>query len=271
MRQILAGLFLFYIFCVILQSCTSYKHISYFEDVPDTAKPFFAQTAPFKNPVIQTGDLLTITIQTIDNSITSVINSNSSNVNGGSTSETAQGSGTSTALQQAPNSYLVDNDGNVDLPFISVTHVSGLTTAQAKNLVFTQIDKYFNNAIVNVRFSNFKITVLGEVNHPSTYIVPNEKVNIFDAMGLAGDMTVFGIRTNVLLLRDSSDGKKIIRLNLDSKNIVSSPWFYLQPNDVVYVEPSKSKVASVDAIRNRNITLLASSFTVLLALIAFFK
>ncbi len=246
-------------------SCTSYKNIAYFEDLPDTAKPQIAKTFPFKSPVIQTGDLLTITIQTIDNDVTNLLNSNSSNVNGGNSSTPVMGS-SSGVSQQVPNGYLVDSGGNVELPFAGIIHLAGMTTSQAKDAVHLQVSKYFNNPVINVRFANFRITVLGEVEHPSTFIIPNEKVNIFDALGMAGDLTIFGKRGNLVLLRDTLDAKKMIRLNLNSKDIVSSPWFYLQPNDVIYVEPSKFKVESVDAVRNRNITIISSVLSVTLIL-----
>ncbi|WP_225975351.1 polysaccharide biosynthesis/export family protein [Panacibacter ginsenosidivorans] len=240
----------------------------YFQDFPDTAKPAIIKTIPFKTPVIQSDDILSITIQTIDNDITNLLNNNNG-VNGGNSSLPVAGSSTTpgTPNQSAIAGYLVDKAGNVELPFIGEIKLAGLTTSEAHNLIKKEANKYFNNPVVNVRFANFKITVLGEVNRPASYIAPNEKINLFDALGMAGDLTIFGKRENVLLLRDTLGDKQMIRLNLNSKDIVSSPYFYLQPNDIVYVEPSKYKIASVDAIRNRNITLAASALTILLVLV----
>lgn len=251
-------------------SCTSYKHVPYFEDLPDTTgMPVLRSTVPFKNPVIQTDDVLTITVQTIDNDVTNLLNSNST-LNGVSTSLPVLGSSTSTpsAGAQAANGYLVDKDGNVELPFTGKIHVAGVTTSDAKEIIRKEVDKYFNNAIVNVRYANFKITVLGEVARPSTFIIPNEKVSIFDALGMAGDITIFGKKENVVLLRDTAGQKSMVRLDLNSKEIVSSKWFYLQPNDIIYVEPNKYKVASVDAVRNRNITIVASALSVVLVIVS---
>jgi len=127
------------------------------------------------------------------------------------------------------------------------------------------MEKYVKNPIVNVKFSNFKVTVFGEVAKPATYIMPTEKVTLFDALSQAGDLTIYGKRENVTVIRDTLDNKKnMVHLNLNSKNIISSPYFYLQPNDVVYVEPNESKAASTDAVRNRNITILASLVSILL-------
>src|SRR5258706_6241939 len=261
-----AVVFFSLVFC--FTSCTPYKHFAYFEDLPDTAKPVLARTVPFRDPVIASGDLLSITIQTIDNDVSALLN-NSYSVNGGSTSVPVLGSSaTGNGTQQIPNGYLVDKNGDVTLPFVGNIHITGMTTAEAKDAVAKEVNKYFNNAVVNVRFANFKITVLGEVVRPSTYIVPNEKINVFDALGMAGDITVYGRRDNVVLVRDTLDEKKVIRINMNSTDLISSPWFYLQPNDVIYVTPSKTKIAATDAYRNRSITIIAAGISLLTLLVA---
>ncbi|TKK68214.1 hypothetical protein FC093_11295 [Ilyomonas limi] len=264
------GLLLLPAICILsLSSCTTYRSVPYFHDLPDTARPTLAKTMPFKNPVIQPDDVLTITIQTIDNNVSALLNS-ANTVNGvtAAVPVSATTVGIGGLGQQAINGYLVDKDGYVELSFVGKVKVGGLTTAQAQDKIRAEVDKYFNNPVVNVRYANFKITVLGEVARPSSYVMPNEKVTIFDALGMAGDLTIFGKRENVLLLRDSSstDNREMVRLNLNSKGIVSSPYFYLKPNDIIYVEPSKYKIASVDAVRTRNITILTSvlSFAVII-------
>jgi polysaccharide export outer membrane protein len=260
-------IFGFFSIVILMQSCSTYKNFAYFEDLPDTTKPLISQTFPFKTPVIQKGDLLGITIQTLDNDISSLINSSNAPIGGNNPAMPVLGSSSSSASQVQPG-YQVDNNGDVELPFAGSVHVGGLTTAQAKDTISKEISKYFNNAIINVRLTNFRITVLGEVLRPSTFIIPNEKVNIFDALGMAGDITVYGRKDNVLLLRDTLDAKKIIRFNLNSKSIVNSPWFYLQPNDVIYVTPNKSKLAATDAYKNREITIVAATISFLTLLIA---
>lgn len=250
------------VFFLGLISCNTYKNVSYFQDFADTAKPMVVKTMPFKSPVIQTDDILSITIQTIDNEVTNMLNSNSTINN---TSATVPVSSSSvTGAVQPVSGYLVDKDGFVELSFVGKVHVAGLTTSQAKELVSTEVNKYFNDAIVNVRYANFKITIIGEVLRPSTYIIPNEKVNIFDALGMAGDMTIYGQRENVLLVRDTLNDKKLVRLNLNNKDIVSSPYFYLQSNDIVYVQPNKYKAASTDAYRNRYFAIGAAVLSVLI-------
>jgi len=259
-KPITQRLFTAILLLCILNSCTTYQKVPYFHDLSDTSKPVFVKTVAFKNSGIQPDDILAISIHTIDADITAALNkpaTTSPNL-----ASSAPAGIDAQAAVQPPTGYLVDKNGFVDLPYAGKIKLQGLTTEEAKDVIEKEVDKNFNNAIVNVRYANFKITVIGEVARPASYIIPNEKINIFDALGMAGDLTVFGRRENVLLMRDSADGKGLVRLNLNSKDIVSSPYFFLHRNDVIYVEPSKYKVASVDAVRNRNITIIASILSV---------
>jgi polysaccharide export outer membrane protein len=250
-------------FFLCLVSCSTYKNFHYMEDFADTAKPELIKTVPFKSPVIQTDDILSITIQTIDNDVTNMLNSSASVNNVSATMPVSSGSAVNPVNQPANVSgYLVDKDGFVEIPFVGKVHLAGLTTSEAKDALVKEVNKYFNDAIVNVRYANFKITVMGEVLKPSTYVVPNEKVNIFDALSMAGDMTIYGMKENVLLIRDSLNNKRLVRLNLNNKDIISSPYFYLQSNDIIYVEPNKYKIASTDAYRNRYFAIAAMVLTV---------
>ena len=249
-----------FIFCQT--SCTGPKNVSYFQDFSDTAQPQLVKTVPFKSPVIQTDDILSITIQTIDNDVTNLLNNNTS-INNATTSMPVSTSNAAGASQNV-SGYLVDKDGNVEVPFVGKVHLAGLTTSQAKDFLAKEVNKYFNDAIVNVRYANFRVTVIGEVLRPSTYVVPNEKVNIFDALGMAGDMTIYGQRENVLLVRDTLNDKKLVRLNLNNKDIISSPYFFLQSNDIIYVQPNKYKAASTDAYRNRYFAIAAAVLTVVI-------
>lgn len=141
--------------------------------------------------------------------------------------------------------YLVDKNGYVIFPIIGRVYLNGLTKQQATEELTTILGKYARDPIVNIRFMNFKVTVIGEVNNPSTFNVPSEKINIFEAVGLAGDMTPYGKRENVLIIREQ-DGKRITtRVNLNRKEVLNSPYFYLQQNDIIYVEPDKVKAVQV--------------------------
>ena len=238
----------------LLSSCKTTKTIPYFNDFSDSInKPSALKTIPFRNPVIQPDDILSITLQTIDQVVSAPVNT---------TNSTAAGTA------QQISGYLVDRNGEIELPFIGKIKLSGLTISEAQDSVRTAADKLFNNPIVNVRLVNFKVTVLGEVTRPSTFTMPSEKVTIFDAIGMAGDLTLTGKRENVLLVRDSAgDNRQMVRLNLNSKNIMQSPYFYLRPNDLIYVSPTKDRIVSADVITTRRITIITSALSVVSVLV----
>lgn len=219
---------------LILSSCTTQKAI-YFVDVPDSTKGVSIGPAEYKEPVIQPDDILSITIQSIDLQAPNALMQ--------ATQATGSGSG-SPVSQSSVSGFLVDKNGFVDIPMLGEMKLSGLTTEEARKMIRDKASKYYRNLTVQVRFANFKITVIGEVGKPATYTVPNEKITIIDAIGMAGDLTIYGKRDNVMLIRfDSTGNKKIVRLDLTSSGLLQSPYFYLAKNDVIYVEPSKAKVA----------------------------
>ena len=155
------------------------------------------------------------------------------------------GSASTTGMQDANLlSYLVDNQGNIDFPVLGMVKVMGLTNRECEALIREKLQPYLKETPnVTVRTSNYKFSVLGEVNAPGTYTTDAEKVTIFEALAQAGDMTLFSVRDDVQLLREDSTGvRRIYHLNLNEANIAQSPYFYLQQNDVVYVKPTKAKV-----------------------------
>lgn len=229
-------------------------------DLSDTAQIAIA-TASYKAPTIQPDDILTITVQTIDGTATIVLNQ-------GNTPTPAVGSSTSNPTgQQVTAGYLVDKDGNIEMPIIGKSNLVGLTSAKAREVLRNKLSMYYKNVTVDVRFANFKVTVLGEVSKPATYIVPNERITLLDALGLAGDLTVFGKRENILLIRDSVGHKTLTRLNLNDSRVLTSPYFFLRQNDVVYVEPNKAKIANLDASRNRDITIISAALSLLVVVL----
>lgn len=256
-RPIVVYLFVVLIAMNTILSCTSTKTVPYFQEISDTSKPLTIQTADYKDPVIQVDDILSITIQTIDAQATAALNLNSN----ASTIVTSP-----QINQQQVSGYLVDKNGVISIPLIGNIKVKGLTTYAARDTIASKVAEFYKSPTVQVRFQNFKVTVIGEVLRPATYSLPNEKVTIIDALGLAGDLTIFGRRENILLIREVDNNKQFVRLNLNSTSIISSPYFYLKQNDVIYVEPNKSKIVSTDAVRNRAITVAASAISVLIIL-----
>ncbi|WP_291926804.1 polysaccharide biosynthesis/export family protein [Chitinophaga sp.] len=222
--------------------------------------------AAYSTPVIQPDDILQITVQTMDPTATAIMNQqNVPNVPAtGSTSIPAPSAAvTGTNV----SGYLVDKAGTVSLPMIGKLEVKGKTTDVVRDEIQTKVAAFYKDPVVNVRFANFKITVLGEVARPSSYIMPNEKVTVLDALGVAGDLTIYGKRENVLLIRKKNDQQEFVRLNLNESRLFASPYYYLQQGDVIYVEPNKSKVTASDGARLRNITIASSVISVLIVLL----
>jgi polysaccharide export outer membrane protein len=249
-------LLLAFVALVIILSCScgSTKKLIYVQDVSPASAPAPLALGNYTEPVIQPDDILAITINTTDpNATLSINNKNGVYTNGGTATN-----GSSNPLA----GYLVSKDGNVEIPVIGTIKLGGLTTYEARKSLKALARKSFENPIVDVRFSNFKITVLGEVNHPAAYIVPNEQVTILDALGYAGDLTIYGRRTNVLLIRKGINGNTVsVRLDMTRKEFLNSPYYYLKQNDVLYVEPLKTKVLNNDNNLVKYLSLAATLFT----------
>ena len=244
-------------------SCVNFKNIPYFKNLPDSVSMSSVDKMEFKNPIIQPDDIVNINIQALDPTVNQLINN--FNVSVPSTGGSAV---SNLAQPQTISGYLVDKNGEVNMPFLGKIKLEGLTTLQAKENIQESISKYITDPVVSVRFANYKITVLGEVARPSSYILPNEKVTILDAISLAGDLTIFGKRENILLIRERNNQHVSVRLNLNSKDILKSPYFYLQPNDVVYVEPNRAKIANSDGRQLRYTGVLVSTLSIILVFLA---
>lgn len=224
---------------MFLNSCSSSKNVAYFQNSDvvnlDSSKVLY-------DARIMPKDLLTITVSTTDQDAAIPFNLTVPNA-------MTEGN-RSTYSQPLVQNYLVDNEGNVDFPVVGKIHVGGLTKSQAESLVHDKIIPYMSkseNPIVCVRMTNFKVSVIGEVTRPATFVVSNEKINILEALAQAGDLTIYGRRDNVKLIREDITGQKhIYKLNLNDAGLVNSPYFYLQQNDVLYVEPNKAKAQNSD-------------------------
>jgi polysaccharide export outer membrane protein len=256
---------IFLLSALLISACSSTKNITYFKDVPDSIY-LVAKNVPspvFQDPIIQSNDLLQISFLTLDPQANTVL----TNTNSGSFT-VQPGTSSSPTTPGSISGFMVDRNGEIEIPVVGKIKVSGMTTAVARDSIHSKVSLYYKNPVVNVRFANFNITVLGEVARPATYVVPNEKVSVLDAIGMAGDLTIYGKRTNVMLVRDSVGQKQFIRFNLNSAETFNSPYFYLKQGDVVYVEPSKSKIATTDGVRTRNFALIASGVSLLMVIIS---
>lgn len=230
-------LFTMLLFVVVLASCTNMKKVAYINNISDTEIKNAVTTL---EPVIQKNDLLSITISSPNATASQPFN----------TVVTVSSSALGYTATQAAG-YLVDQDGYIDLPMLGRMKAAGLTKLALKDNITKVIvdNKYLLYPVVNVRYLNFKVTVLGEVAKPTVVNVPDEKINILEALGFAGDLTIYARRDNVALIREEQ-GKRIVkRIDLNSGNLLSSPFYYLQSGDIIYVEPNKAKVSAASNTR----------------------
>ncbi len=137
--------------------------------------------------------------------------------------------------------YRVDELGDIYLPFVGKVHAAGKTVLDLRQEINTKLAAFFQDALVQVRFLNFRVTLIGEVTRPNAYIIPNERLNILEALGMAGDFTPYARRNSVMIMRERNQKREFVRLNTQDTSLFHSPYFYLSPNDIVYVEPLKAK------------------------------
>ena len=233
--------------CCFFTSCVSTQKSVYFNNLSDTV------IAPVKGnfePVIHKNDVLQIVVSSMNPEDAIVFNTPSVASTG------AAGGG----LQVT--GYLVSEQGFIEYPVLGQVKAAGLTKDQLSTYLRDELNnrKLMRDPVVSIRFLNYRVTVLGEVGSPGVISINNEKMSILEALGMAGDITINGKKENVLLVRDI-DGQRVIkRLNLNSNDILSSPYYYLQSNDVVYVEPTKSRVANASGNR-QTISIVLSSIS----------
>ncbi|WP_406684205.1 polysaccharide biosynthesis/export family protein [Seonamhaeicola sp. MEBiC1930] len=241
-------------FIILASSCVSTKKIEYFQELEGTS--INKSSIPFEAK-IQTGDLLYINITATNAEAAIPFNLYQSPIIGNN------------VANSTPIPYLVNIDGIINFPVLGKIEVAGLTTKQLTKRLEDLLLNHINNPIINIRFRNFRVSVLGEVNNPGTFQVLNERMSIIEAISLAGDLTVYGKRESVRLIRwEEGNKKKLIELDLTDKNILDSPYFILKQNDVIYVAPNKAKV-NASAV-GPNTGVIISSVSVLIAMLTFF-
>lgn len=229
----------------LFSSCASKKEVVYFQD----AGTF--ETLVENNsfvPKFKVDDVVSIYISTLDSEASSPFNLFRGASEGG--------------IRPEQVDYIVDKDGEIDFPVIGKLKIRGLSPEELRVLLRDRLSDYLKNPIINIRLRNFTVTILGEVNRPGTYAVNGEQITILEALGLASDLTIKGMRNNVLVIRDF-DGTKIYnRIDLTSKNAMKSPVYYLTQNDVVYVEPNQSAVTSSSLDNRATIALSIASILI---------
>ena len=247
---------LLFFLSIILASCGSVKNIAYLQNSDEIN---FEKSRFLYDARIMPKDQLTISVNTTTPEASLPFNLLLQN-------EYTQGRSMSAAGVLMP--YLVDNDGYITFPVIGRLKVGGLTKSEAEKLIFEKIRPYMaesENPVVTVRMSSYSVSVLGEVARPGSCQVSREKITILEALAQAGDLTIYGVRDKVKLIREDITGKKqIVNLNLNDANLVNSPYYYLQQNDVVYVEPNKVKAQNSKV--GQTTTLWFSATSILISL-----
>ena len=213
----------------ILSSCASKKDVFYFQEIPKSAKSII-----YSNLTIKKNDILEVKVSSPDPKISALFNRNmSSNLGGANNTEIKKIDG-----------YLVDELGNVTIPLLGSIAIADLSTVEAKIKITQLLEEFVIDPVVQVRIINYKITLLGEVNRPGTYTFFEERITLPQAIGMAGDLTINGSRNDVLLIRNDGENNTTIRLDLTKDDIINSPYYYLDQNDIVYVNPNSQKIKS---------------------------
>lgn len=247
--------FIYYRFIILIlaaffvTSCVPRERIVYFQGDLESLEKLADEYAAR----IQPDDLLSITVFGRDMEATRIFNQES-NV-GVSSGESRQ-------------SYLVDEEGNIEFPVLGKIKLGGLTRSEAILYMKGLLSRDIIDPGVSITITNYRITVLGEVGSPGTFSLENEKVTILEALGMAGDLTINGVRENVLVIREEGGQRNFHRVNLTTEEIFNSPVYYLSQNDVVYVEPNKNKINSArDTNVMRNVSFVISVASFLLTII----
>ena len=235
---------------LLVTSCASKEDIVYFQN----AGSF--ETLVDRNsftPKFKVDDLVSIHVSTLDNEASAPFNLFRGRQEGGFAAEQVD--------------YLIDEAGEIDFPVVGKVKIAGLSPEETRQLLTERLSEYIRDPIINIRLKNFTVTVLGEVNRPGTYYVNGERINILEALGMAGDLTIKGQRENVMVIRDFDGTKVYSRIDLTNKQALNSPVYYLTQNDVVYVEPNQSRVSSSTLDSRASITISVLSLLITSAVI----
>ena len=246
MNKIILSLFAF----ILLVSCGTEKQILYLQDAghPISLKDSTAALIP--DPPLKIGDLLIILVNasTPEAALPFNLPLMPNPISGGTGSyDPSNATVSATGSVGSMQNYLVDTEGNIVFPVLGKIHVGGMTKGELSDYIKNQIHPRYikEDPIISIRYANYRVSVLGEVNKPGVYPISNERISILEAIAWAGDLTLFGQRDNLLLIREGADGKReTVRIDLRNKNLVNSPYYYLQQNDVLYVQPNKPKTRS---------------------------
>lgn len=237
--------FLFIWLSLLVTGCASSreqtKSAVYFTELSDS---LLRQPSVEYAPIFQKGDILSISVITPNETSARLFNQHA-----------ASGATTEGQAPSASQGYLVEESGNITFPYIGQVKAAGLKRTELTEALSKKLAQYVDSPVVSVRLMNYRITVLGEVSKPGTFSIPSERVTVLDAIGLAGDLTVYGKRNNIRIIRTADGGRETATLNLNKGDIFNSPFFYLRQNDIVYVEMNERKIPNSDQASLRNVSI----------------
>lgn len=257
--------FLVIVCCLALASCKTYKNINYIQDVQVNTTESIAENQGIR---IQPKDMLSIVVSSKTPELAMAFNLPVVSYQAGS--EVVSGGGAQRLL-----GYVVDNDGNIDFPLLGKIQVAGLTRWQLQELIKQQIVNagLMKELVVTVEFMNFKVSIMGEVNAPGSYTINGDKVTILEALSMAKDLTIFGKRDGVYVIREENGKRTTYNVDLRSVDLFNSPAYYLRQNDVVYVEPNKVRAGqstiNENSLKSVSLWISISSFLTSLAVLIF--
>jgi polysaccharide export outer membrane protein len=248
-----------FVLLFLLFSCASKKEIIYYQNIEGINA---SQNVASYEVRIQPDDLLMIIVSAEDPEIAIPFNLSSVSVPNKTNLLTATG-------QQTMQSYLVDRNGNIEFPVLGKLQVGGLTRTEVLQLLKDKISIYIKNPIINLRIVNFKISLQGEVSLPGTYSVSSERVTLIEALSMAKDLTIYGKRKNILIIREINGIKSYNRVDITKADFINSPFYYLAQNDVIYVEPNNVKVNASAVGPNTSVIISAISILISLSVLLF--
>ena len=242
------------LFVILLFSCASKKDIVYYQNIDSLNNQEKSTSYEIK---IQPDDLLMIIVSAEDPEIAAPFNLKSISVQNPGKLDAATG-------QQTMQLYLINSDGYIDFPVLGKLKVGGLSRTELLQMLQMKIGAYIKNPIVNLRIMNFKVSVQGEVNLPGTYTVASERVTLIEALTMAKDLTIYGKRNNILIIREIDGLKSYNRVDITKAEFINSPFYYLAQNDVVYVEPNKNRINGAAIGPNTGVVISISSLLITL-------
>jgi polysaccharide export outer membrane protein len=255
MRRQIQNKLLLLVLPVLLFSCGSKKDMVYLQGI-DNGKSYDENKS--YEPKLKPDDLLSIIVSAENPEVTVPFNL-----------PAIQGNYEINNNQNGIKTYLIDNEGNIVFPVLGKIKLGGLSRSEANKKLSDLLSEYIKNPGINLRILNYKVSIIGEVAKPGSYTIPGERITVLEALGLAGDLTIYGKRDNILVIHEDEGKKTYTRVDITNAEVLNSPSYYLSQNDVVVVEPNKTKINS--SVIGPNATVILGGLTVLISVLVLLK